>query len=648
MQEYNANVLILSCWHIRFSGLFIALLALTTTSPNLFEQSSASDPVRHLEKVGSESDFNELSRTLYAGRFKELPHVMFVIDRREGNRIYYVNSRLYRFHRDFVNASYLSLERGHAFDRNYQSDDRRFLLGTISFDAKLNHYSAEFWEGDRLTPELVGITFKKLSQSFFAPIHFKPNSIAQEEAARLDSSTRVISFIETSKAREYTPLNIGSSIGQLRIVDSLTPETVLDRNQIVVLRETPLHIVPVSGLVVANPSSPLSHINMLARSWNIPNAYVRDADVRLKELDGKYVKLEVREDDYEITPADVREVERRNREWIRRSALLTPAADLRYRGLTELRHQRAIDSTRFGAKSANLGEVMAAKLEGVSVPHGFTIPFYYYEEFIRLNRLEEAISSRLEQDRFVHDPVYRKQKLSEIRKSIQSGRHSPTFRTRVLAKVRREYSGIGLFVRSSTNAEDLPNFSGAGLYTTVPNVRSEADLFEAIKTVWASIWNFEAYEARESFGINHLAVYPAVLIQKGIDADSAGVLITKDPFNPQQKDTIYLNAKRGLGIKVVEGRRVPEQVIYRATTDSIQVLTRSEDDTMLTFDQRGGVKEVTVPPERSVLTDEMIRRLCRSALQIKKIFRGQDQDIEWLYLKGQLFVVQSRPFIDGR
>src|ERR1041384_5434571 len=83
----------------------------------------------------------------------------------------------------------------------------------------------------------------------------------------------------------------------------------------------------------------------------------------------------------------------------------------------------------------------------------------------------------------------------------------------VLQKVHREYAGVGLFTRSSTNAEDLPNFSGAGLYSTVPNVRTDQQLMEAIKTVWASVWNYEAYEARESFGMSHFAVYPAVLIQ---------------------------------------------------------------------------------------------------------------------------------------
>src|SRR6185295_17438558 len=137
--------------------------------------------------------------------------------------------------------------------------------------------------------------------------------------------------------------------------------------------------------------------------------------------------------------------------------------------LTDLNHQRARDAVRFGAKSANLGEVAHAHLPGVVVPAGFAIPFHYYREFIRHNHLEERISSAVEEDRFVHDPIFRKARLAEIRRWIGDAHHIESFRRAVLEKVHREYGGIGLFARSSTNAEDLPNFSGAGLYTTVPN-----------------------------------------------------------------------------------------------------------------------------------------------------------------------------------
>ena len=69
-----------------------------------------------------------------------------------------------------------------------------------------------------------------------------------------------------------------------------------------------------------------------------------------------------------------------------------------------------------------------------------------------------------------------------------------------LAQWNSQLKGQGVFVRSSSNSEDLPGFSGAGLYTTVPNVTQAEALARAVQTVWASVYNFEAYEARRAAG----------------------------------------------------------------------------------------------------------------------------------------------------
>jgi hypothetical protein len=604
------------------------------------------------ERINSRADFDLLARVYYQGRLHALPHVMFVIDRRANGRVYYVNSRSYQFHKDFVNATYLSLERGRAFyDNNYLKSDRRFILGTIAYQTVADKFTFEFWEGDQITTTLLREVTDVLQHSFFAALYFKPNSLAQEQTARelnaRDNALPLLTASELAADQKYQPLNLGSGIGQLRIIDRISADTVIDRNQIVIFKEVPVHLTPLSGIITTERASPLSHVNMLARSWAIPNATIKNADKLFKQLEGKYVHLEVRENDYSLAPADPREVDARNREWVKRTDLVTPRADLAYAELTDLNRQRARDAVRFGAKSANLGEILRARLPGVEVPSGFAIPFHFYREFVRRNHLEERIAAAVEEDRFVHDPRYRKTRLAEIRKWIEESRHDESFRRAVLEKVHRQHPGVGLFARSSTNAEDLPNFSGAGLYTTVPNVRTDEQLMDAIKTVWASVWNYEAYEARESFGMNHFGVYPAVLIQEGIDADSAGVAITTDPFDSADRGAIYVNAKRGLGIKVVEGRRVAEQAIYRPRLGTIQVLTRSDEDTMLAFDEHGGVKEVTIESQRRVLTDAMIRRLANASLQIKRVFRGRDQDIEWVYRQGHLYIVQSRPYISG-
>ncbi|HYE75806.1 MAG TPA: PEP/pyruvate-binding domain-containing protein, partial [Blastocatellia bacterium] len=301
------------------------------------------------------------------------------------------------------------------------------------------------------------------------------------------------------------------------------------------------------------------------------------------------------------------------------------------------------------------GEVIHAtrlgKVRGIIVPAGFSIPFFHYDKFLQENKLDIEITEMLGNDHFNHDPAYRKQRLAQLREKIQRGKLNQSFQREVRTRVTALFGDLaktGVFARSSTNSEDLPNFSGAGLYTSVPNVRSAEALDEAIKTVWASLWNYEAYEARESAGLNHAAVYPSVLIQQGINADAAGVMITTNPFDMQDRASVYVNAKRGLGIRVVEGRRVAEQLLYNSRTGAVKVLTRSDDDTMLKFDERGGVREIKIETERAVLTPALTRRLARVALEIKRAFNGVDQDIEWLTVGNQIYIVQSRPYVRGQ
>lgn len=615
---------------------------------------------RWLERIASQAEFDQLARIYYQGRFYALPHLMFVIDRagQNGNppRVYYVNSRRYAFHKDFVNANYLTLERGREFFRNnYLENNRRFLLGTVAYQTKAGKFTFEFWEGDLASAELIKEAYAKLSESFFAPIYFKPNSDRQRIAAGKIQEIKTLQAGDIGESRDYLPLHQASGVGVLRVIDKMTDDTIIDRNEIVIFRESPLTLTPLSGVITTNFSTPLAHVNLLAAGWGIPNAYVKNADETFKPLIGKFVYFETREDGFILRAAETKEALEAGRRLAERSDLLTPQADLEFTGLNELKNQRARDSLRFGAKAANLGEVIHAmrpgKVRGIIVPPGFSVPFFYYDQFLQENKLDIEITEMLGNDRFNHDPAYRKTRLTQLRDKIQHAKLNQNFQREVRTKVRALFGDLaktGVFARSSTNSEDLPNFSGAGLYTSVPNVRSAEALDEAIKTVWASLWNYEAYEARESSGLNHAAVYPSVLIQQGINADAAGVMITTNPFDTQDHTSVYVNAKRGLGIRVVEGRRVAEQLLYNSRTGAVKVLTRSDDDTMLKFDERGGVREIKIETERAVLTPALTRRLARIALEIKRAFNGVDQDIEWLTVGNQIYIVQSRPYVRGQ
>jgi hypothetical protein len=632
----------------RLGGLVIlTLLWSVMTTGDRASAHMQSDDLKSLPAITSQSQFDQLAR-VYTDTSYALPHVLFVIDRNDHDKIYYVNTQRYAFHKDFVNGTYLSLERGEEFTKNnYLSPNRRFIMGTIGYHTPIHRYTFEFWEGDTVSAEMIKLASERINQTFFQPVAFKPNSLRQDQAsASIPGLARVLQS-DIMRQQEYEAYNVAHGFGRIHIIPKLDEHVEIGFNEILVLNEVPVSLPPVAGVITTKPSTPLSHINLLVKGWGVPNVYIKNAQELFKQYDGWWVSFDAFRDHYTFERADLKQLDEYQKRVKERLDVMNPHYDLSVKRLASLSEQRAKDVVVFGAKSANLGEMMHAHIPGVVIPNGFTIPFYHYDQFIKENNLEEPIYAMLNDQKFVHDPSYRREYLTRMRAMIQKGKMNESLRAEVLRRANAEFPGRGLFARSSTNSEDLPNFNGAGLYSTAPNVRGDAQLIEGIKFVWASVWNFEAYEARERAGVDHSKIFMAVLIQEGINGDSAGVMITADPYDRDDKDAIYISAKRGLGIKVVEGQKVAEQVVFRPQANAVQVLTRSEEDSLLTFDEKGGVKEIPITGERNVLTDEVIRGLARAALNIKRVFGGKDQDIEWVYMKGQIYIVQSRPYISG-
>ena len=221
------------------------------------------ESVRFSPRIDSRAEFDSLSRIYYQGRFYAPPHLMFVIDRAAkegaGNRVYYLKSKRYSFHGEFANANYLTLERGREFFRhNYLEANRRFILGTIAWQTKAGKFTFEFWEGDLATAEILRETCRTLSKSFFVPLYFKPNSARQEEvSAQIPGDVSSLPPSEINPPGNYLALNVAKAVGVLRIIDRMTDETVIDRNEIVIFREPPIrslhYFLPVISEALANP-----------------------------------------------------------------------------------------------------------------------------------------------------------------------------------------------------------------------------------------------------------------------------------------------------------------------------------------------------------------------------------------------------------
>ena len=594
----------------------------------------------------SREQFDVMARTFNPDLLNPLPHVLFVVDRQQRNKIYYVNMRFYNLHEVFVNSMYLSLERGRTFwENNHLKDNRRFICGRVVYQAPIKRFCFEFWEGDTITSAQLAETSAAINKTFFQSVAFKPNSVMQEQRAADAAGVESIRAAELKREIAYQPLNVARGLGRLRIVQTINPDAEYASDEILVLNETPISLPPVAGIVQAQMATPLSHVNLLARSWGVPNAFIRDADTRFAALDGEMVTYETTPGGFEIKPADAVALAAHARARTARRAKMEPRADLSVRVLAPLTEQRAASVTAYGAKSANLGEMTHARLGGARIPAGWTIPFAHYAEFLRDNKIDLFLRTALRDERFRKDTAHRRERLTQIRELVKRGTLSRELRRDLLERFTAEQRTRGVFVRSSSNTEDLPNFNGAGLYDSVPNVREHIALIDAIKTVWASLWKYEAFETRERAGVDHLKTMMAVLVQEGVNAESSGVMITVDPFNDANRDSVYINAKRGLGMRVVEGKRVAEQILYHPRTRRVDVLTRSAEDSLLEFDEAGGVRESPIKGTRVVLTDDVVRRLAFTASAIKRHFGGADQDIEWAIMGDELFIVQSRPYI---
>jgi phosphoenolpyruvate synthase/pyruvate phosphate dikinase len=272
---------------------------------------------------------------------------------------------------------------------------------------------------------------------------------------------------------------------------------------------------------------------------------------------------------------------------------------------------------------------------------------------MRDHGLEKEIFEFINDLDFVHNPRVRRQRLEEFRKKIQTAEFDENLRRQIVQKWKTQLGGRSVFVRSSSNSEDLPNFSGAGLYSSVPNVKKEAELIEAVKKVWASLWKFEAYEARVRNYVDQESVYMSALIQLSVDMQKGGVMISKDPFDDENKNAVYISTVCGHNSSVVNNNGIPEQILVNPGSNSVVVMTLSDQKNSLKFSADGGLVEApdkcASPTTKRILTDLQTRSLARIALNIRRVFGSQaEQDVEWGILNGRIYIVQARPYIEKR
>jgi hypothetical protein len=572
------------------------------------------------------------------------------------NEIYYIDVNLFNIHADFVLGVLLkqpwTAENVREYNKNYERKKPRFILCYLTHHLKIDKWTFSFWEGDKIGPDDVMRVKKRFDQTFFMKdLPFRPDSPMQQAVAA-EVKKRGLATITNDdiyKAASFQAFNKGRAVGRLRVVPVGTPYESLqfERTDIVLLQESYPDITPVAGIIATQFSTPLSHVNLRAGAWRIPNAGDKKARDKYGKLDGKIVYYEVTDTAITLREATRQEIQELEHRIFTSRHVDLPEADTRTPRLAMLTRIRARDVLRYGTKTSNLGEIVTANLEGVRVPAGFGVPFFYYVQHMRQNGLDKKVEALLSDARFKTDAAWRKAQLEELRKAITEAPIDPDTLDMIYKRVRLELGGKGVFVRSSSNSEDLPGFNGAGLYDTVGNVVGKQALGKAVKTVWASLWNLRAVDERSAFGIDHRQAFMAVLIQVGVKATAAGVLITKNLWDPSDDHSFTINSKWGLGERVVQGQKLPEQIVFDPTNDGTKIISRADDPVMLVFDDKGGTKEVPVPPGAGViLSEERAKKLSTMVEKFMPVFtHGQPLDVEWVLEGEDVWIVQARPYV---
>jgi hypothetical protein len=574
------------------------------------------------------------------------------------NDIYFFDVNLFNIHADFVLGVLLkqawTADNIREYNKNYERDKPRFILCYLTHHLKVDRWTFSFWEGDKIRADDIMRVKQRLAETFFVKdIVFRPDSPMQQKVASEVSrrGLKIVTNDEIYKSAQFQAFTKGRAVGKLHVVPVGTAyeSLIFDRHDIVLLQESYPDITPVAGILATAFSTPLSHVNLRAGAWGIPNAGDKKARDRYARLDGKVVYYEVTDIGLTLREATAAEVAELENKIAKAGHVDLPRADIASPRLAMLTRMRARDVVKYGTKAANLGEIVTANLEGVAVPAGFGVPFFYYVQHMRQNKLDGKLDAVLGDPRFKADPVWRKQALEALRTAIIEAPIDPDTLDMIYKRVRIKLGGKGVFVRSSTNAEDLPGFNGAGLYDTMPNVVGKKQLGEALKTVWASLWNFRAVDERDAFGIDHHQVYFGVLIQVGVNATAAGVLVTRDLWDPTDDHGFTINAKWGLGMRVVEGQKVPEQIVFDPTNDGTKIISRADDPVMLRFDDHGGIKELPVPAGAGViLTEERAKKLCTQVETFQPVFtKGEPLDVEWVLEGERFWIVQARPYVGG-
>ena len=276
-----------------------------------------------------------------------------------------------------------------------------------------------------------------------------------------------------------------------------------------------------------------------------------------------------------------------------------------------------------GGKAASLARLTRA---GLPVPPGFCLTTAACDEHLRANGLTEPVIPP-----------------ATLRIRITAAPMPPGLAGAIRDACRRLGRGAWA-IRSSAVAEDQAGASFAGQHETLLNVLGEDAVLAAIQRCWASLWTERAIAYREHKGLASASLRMAVVVQRLVPAEAAGVMFTADPLTGDQ-DRIVIEASFGLGEALVAGRVTPDRYVVDKETLNIRDRFVGEKEVLIRPAPAGGTLEEAVHPARRAtpaLPDHLIAGLAALGRRVETLY-DRPQDIEWALYQGQLYLLQSRP-----
>ena len=631
-----------------------------------------------------------------AGELAGQPFIKVVLER-ESRRLHFISTEEYSFHADYIAERILGIKRDELRSRIdtfnqqvYLSENRPYILAIIALhhrDAE-QFFTVETVEIDNMGEELMLILYANLREHLDSalPLYFKPANHMQEAIVReIAPSTlpRLFNY-ELYAVQDYVPLNTGTTTGRLRTFSQdsyLADFSTIKWYDILCMDRVPDDIPRISGIINSQHTTPLSHTNVLASGWGIPNAVQIGAMEQFQKdgLEGQWVRYQVdsKQPAISLDKVDTPNPLPQRPAWsVHQIRLEDPeTANTKVADLADLRKG---ERYRYGTKAANLGELRhildhgssrltgfyqvprpprrdlsayLAKIVGcqphedleeetwqylreqVKIPRGLAIPFSFQQEFLQSSwKIQQAIG-RLKMALELEAKEVPSLCL-ELQRQIRATRFSDHMRDLIDAQITRRLAGVRNFVvRSSSNAEDLKDFSAAGIYESINHVTTADKLFESIKEVWASLVSPRSVHLRQGVGISLDDSYMGVIIQEEIVADMGGVMVTTNPNGPTSDfRNVYINVSDKSAIDVVAGLSRPYQFLYNTV--------------------EGGGRTLALNATGHDLDDSkhaLLQRLAYCGRLLESHFAedytfSSPVDIEWAAVGEQIYLLQLRPY----